>query len=713
MPKNKKPSKRLQMREVQTKEEKAEIAEVSAKAKEIEERVISLTPEQQKDAADWLWVRVNDAMNSKVWTDTKDRIYRMRQYYEAGVPRTFTGMDGSHDYRSWLAASQADAMKSRLLNIFAVDPIIRVEGRNEIGRANAQKVELFLDHHHDVQVDLAKKGDEICSYLPFEGHAVIYAPWVLQIDKEYISMEERQVYVNGPQVRMVDINSPAETSKAEVDGFVAKDPPEFKVIEVKKPEIIKNWPDVQVFSLVDYLNPKNSKPGKTPAWEAIRVYYSLDELEEMEDEGKIYKGSVKEMKLWLKERPLEAQKPAVTGGTDSISDSDDAPFEEDALDAVVECWMIWGKQKVPGTKRLQATISLYHHDSCHVLNMRHNPYIGKPQPFFHPRLISAPWRWSGIGVMELASPGERTINDLSNFVLDEGRIFSCLPYKYNKKRLPGGLSPFEFWKGIGLLNMNDFQTLDFKDRRPMDINVATFVRGNTERRTGQGDLQLGRESDVTGKQPPTARGIISILREGQVRFTMLNYSAINELVRLGGYEILLFQQLAGDTTPVEILGEDGRNLFPNGMSKRQLLGSFKYTPNMTAQNMVRELDAELNMLLYDKLQENPFIKNSMGSFYEMTKDVLLSMGKKKLWIKPLSFYQNAAGHPEGQTGNLTPDEQKFVQTLMQAGVPMEEIKRKLEQLRGNVVPEEGAPNGNEEISPEIAQQLLTGGQTGE
>lgn len=283
--------------------------------------------------------------------------------------------------------------------------------------------------------------------------------------------------------------------------------------------------------------------------------------------------------------------------------------------------------------------------------------------------------------MEMSMPGEQSINDLANYVLDEGRIFSCLPYKYNKKRFPGGLSPFEFWKGIGLLNMNDFVPLEFRDRRPMDLNVATFVRGNMERRTGQGDLQLGRESDVTGKQPPTARGIISIIREGQVRFTMLNFSIIHELVQLAEHEVKLFQQLLGDNVPIEVLGSDGKNLFPTGISRREILGSFKYSPNIIAQNMVRELDAELNFLLYDKFKDNPFIAQSLSSFYNMTKDTILSTGKKNSWLKPLNFYMKAAGRiEEGQSG-LNPEEQQFVEELINSGMPMHEIQSKLQELR--------------------------------
>jgi hypothetical protein len=301
-----------------------------------------------------------------------------------------------------------------------------------------------------------------------------------------------------------------------------------------------------------------------------------------------------------------------------------------------------------------------------------------------------------MGIMELSSPGERAINDLANYILDEGRIMSCLPYKYNKKRFPGGLPPFEFWKGLGVVNMKDIEALQFPDRRPMDINVASFVRSHAERRTGQGDMQLGRESEQTGKTPPTARGVISILREGQVRYTKINFGIINELTRYGQYILKLFQQYLGSETAVDVLGEDGKEIFPQGISRHQIMGSYYVTANLAAQQMARELDAELNIQLYQLFQNNPFISKSMSSYYDMTQDVLHSVGKRKSWLKPLAFYKNpqegqpgAEGQP-AQASGLTPEEQQFMTELLNAGVPMEVAKQKLEEMRSGVGPEQQA-----------------------
>lgn len=684
-----------------------------SQAAQVAQNLIDLSKEEAKLMSNWIKLRIDDARNSKVWTETKERIIRLREEYEKGVARTSTEMKGAHDYRTGFAATQTDSMTSRVLALFGVDPLLKFEGRNTRGIENCRNVERFVDYHHDVNVSLAYKGDEVASTLAIEGHVVLYSPWVLEICKDKPVLVEKQVMSNGSKTIKVRMDDKFAMDQAKADGFVPKAPVSIVVEEERVTEPVKNWPDLKVFSLLDYLCPPDAKPGldKLPSWEAVRVPFTMDDLEELNRQKKIYPGVLKEIKNFLKKKPIEAEKPVAASGAsgeDVVQEATDEPLDKAALDAVIHCWLIWGKQHVPGKRGLQNVATIYHEDSGWVLQTRFNRNIDPAPPMFHLRFLMVPFRWAGMGIMELSSPGERAINDLANYILDEGKIMACLPYKYNKKRFPGGLPPFEFWKGLGLLNMKDVEVLQFPDRRPMDMNVSTFVRSYSERRTGQGDLQLGRESDVTGKTPPTARGIISILREGQVRYTKINFGVINELVRYGQFVVKLFQQYLGDETTVEILGDDGKDLFPKGLSRHQIMGSYFVSANMAAQQMARELDAELNVQLYQLLQSNPFIAKSMSAFYDMTVDLLHSVGKKKLWVKPLEFYKNGGegqAQPGGQgASGLTPEEQAFMTELLSAGVPLEVAAQKLEERRSGVTPEQQA-----EAQSAEQQLLLQGG----
>ena len=230
-----------------------------SRAEAMQGNLINLSKEEAKDMSAWVKLRIDDAKNSKVWKDTKERIIRLRKEYVEGVSRSTTEMKGAHDYRTGFAATQADSMTSRVLSIFSVDPLLKYEGRNPKGMENARNVELFVDYHHDVNANLAYKGDEISSTLSIEGHEVIYAPWVLEIEKNKTVMVEKQVFTDGSgKTLKIDVEDQMALEKAKADGFMPKAPISFVVEEEKRTEVTKNFPDCKLFSLLDYLCPPDA-----------------------------------------------------------------------------------------------------------------------------------------------------------------------------------------------------------------------------------------------------------------------------------------------------------------------------------------------------------------------------------------------------------------------------------------------------------------------
>jgi len=267
----------------------------------------------------------------------------------------------------------------------------------------------------------------------------------LEIEKDKLVLVEKQVFTNGfGKTLKIDVKNTVAIDQAQADGFTPRAPISYVVEEEKRTEILKNHPDLKTFSLLDYLCPPDAKPGldKRPAWEAVRMPFTMNDLEKMNENKQLYPGVLKEIKNFLLKKPLEMEKPSSasgSGGEDTVMQSTDAPLDKEALDSILPCWTIWGKQFVPGKKGLQNVATLYHEDSGLVLQSRYNRNIDPSPPMFHLRFLMAPFRFAGIGPMELSSPHERSINDLTNYILDEGRIMSCLPYKYNKNLRDGEL----------------------------------------------------------------------------------------------------------------------------------------------------------------------------------------------------------------------------------------------------------------------------------
>lgn len=649
----------------------------SARAKELEESVIALSPEQQKDLAEWMASRVDAALNCEKRTEAVERIKDCREAYEKGVARTEIPMNnGYHDYRSFEAASATDGTKARLIGIFTSEPVIKIEGRNKIGVRNAPSVEKFLDHHHDQHAKLSKNGDLISDYLSKEGHAVLYSPWRFEMDSEYHDFVEKQYYAVGSKKILVDLNDPDAVQKARGSGMQPIE--DYEVEEVVRPEIIKNWPDLRVVSYLDKLVPKGSVPTKAPAWEAIREEFTLAQLQDMEDKGQIYAGSVKKLKTYLTDPSGDEEEEDIAskpGKPRKIN-----PPKADDLDAVVKCWVIWGLIKVPGKDKLQKQTLLYHHEAQHALQLKANKYIGKRSPFFDLRLIMLMNRDHGVGTMELSMPSEQMQNDILNYVLDQTRILSALPITYLKKKMPNGINLLEFMKGLGVDRHDNIAALNIPDRRQIDLGLLNVVRAHSERRNGIGDLQLGRESDINGKQPRAVGTTVSILREGQVKFNLFNFSLFNVLLEWADFEICLFQQYLGRKTVIDTTDADGNLIFPDGLTKRQILGSFRYQPNVSAQSLARELDAQLNLVIYDHFKDNPLYAKCMSAFYNMTNDTVKALGKEDTWLPPLAAYQAAAGRVPGEE-TFTPEEKQAADAMKAQGVPVQEIKKQIDAGR--------------------------------
>src|SRR3990167_8663800 len=223
-------------------ERKRENAEISDRAKALDENIVNLSPENSQKLANWLTERVHKCIHSAERSDALDRIKRYREAYEKGVQRTDARTEkGWHDYRSFEAASQADGIKGRIINVFTENPVVKIEGRNALGVRNAPATEKFVDYHHDENIKLGPKGDKIAGILSVEGHVVFYAPWLFEIKEKCPELREIQLYemadATGRKERWVDVNSPEQVKMAAGDGFKQTDPPEFNVKEIEVTDI--------------------------------------------------------------------------------------------------------------------------------------------------------------------------------------------------------------------------------------------------------------------------------------------------------------------------------------------------------------------------------------------------------------------------------------------------------------------------------------------
>lgn len=278
--------------------------------------------------------------------------------------------------------------------------------------------------------------------------------------------------------------------------------------------------------------------------------------------------------------------------------------------------------------------------------------------------------------MEVASLPERYMTDILNYALDMARIFAALPFSYLKRKFPEGLKAMEFFKGFGVTKHDDIKERNFADRRGVDVGLTNIIRASLERRSAITDRHLGRVDDATSGKS-TATEFLKVMSESQFKLTLLSFSLFNGLLNWAEYELGMFQKYGSRKLVESVTDKDGKELFPDGLSKWQILGQFRFVPNISAQNMVRELDAQMNLLIYDKFKDNPFFAKDLQALYNLTADTIKSMGKKKSPLLPFDHYAEQLGVKP----SMTPDEQAAVQEGVRRGMAPEEIQKQIEEMR--------------------------------
>jgi hypothetical protein len=104
-------------------------------------------------------------------------------------------------------------------------------------------------------------------------------------------------------------------------------------------------------------------------------------------------------------------------------------------------------------------------------------------------------------------------------------------------------------------------------------------------------------------------------------------------------EMAIWQGTMPDYMAVDALGPDGKSLFPLGMGRRHISGKFSFDMSGNVENVLNELDRETTMAVYDLFKDNPLVKASLTSFYNLTDDVWKSLKRKRKLLPELSELQ--------------------------------------------------------------------------
>jgi hypothetical protein len=303
-----------------------------------------------------------------------------------------------------------------------------------------------------------------------------------------------------------------------------------------------------------------------------------------------------------------------------------------------------------------------------VVRAEKNPYAHAQKPFI--RLVDhlVPHEFWGIGELEPEEGIQHTLNALWNGRIDNVKLTMNKMYAVSTNYIkdmkdlssrPGGVIRVE----DGMPVNDVVKEINLGDATAGSYQEAAEVERISEKVSGVSAYQMGL--DTSSNLNRTATGVALISEQGNTRFSLkLKVSEITGLKKLAYQYGCILQQFMPEEMQIRLIGEDGQAAFVP-ITAESIQGAFDYRIESESSAQTETVRREQTLALYNMLAGNPIVDQQ-----ELVEDVLRSFGRK--------------------------DTERYIATPM--------------PMAGPSPLAEGTPpqNGNQEIPPEILQQMMAG-----
>jgi len=153
------------------------------------------------------------------------------------------------------------------------------------------------------------------------------------------------------------------------------------------------------------------------------------------------------------------------------------------------------------------------------------------------------------------------------------------------------------------------------------------ILGLIERLTSVSAYQAGMESDVI-KTRATATGTMAIIQQGQQKFNLLAKRVARIVADLLTRLKMLYEENMPPGMAETIVGKDGKQIFPEGLSARDIIGQhFAYLiVDMEAANLA--IKQEMMIAKYQALIADPLVNVDPARMWQLRADYLEALGEE-------------------------------------------------------------------------------------
>jgi hypothetical protein len=475
------------------------------------------------------------------------------------------------------------------------------------------------------------------------GRSIAYSPWETQTF-EVQAPQGHAFYTCdncGRDVSGTDKAPPAACARCEAPISQDAEPkPEGTVVDYEGPGFYPEWPDdiivpveevdsIHDFSFVirryrvrpdDLLRGEQegryqgitenweqilnlAQKGMQRAWEGEEIKLEKDEIEGLQYQRPLSSGEwVMVLEWYGRWRPL---KKGPRGGQPDASEWDTKKREMTQREFVVR--YILDLNLVIGVQDLQ---ELY-------------PTKKKRRPFVESSMFKDGRYWSA-GMAELLIDLEDELRANHNLATEAGQFAILPPFGY-RPAAGAVMDRVKLEPGVGI-PLDNPQTDLVQIKISANMDVAQWkeqcVLAYGEKLTGQGDLQMGRQSDRPNA-PRTGVQTQQLLDEGNVRISLDTKVLREDMSEVLTHFWDLEYMFAGDQTFFRVTEEDADGLFETNNGGAMLTledrdGRYDFRLEFANSVYSRETKKQQNLALYQLDLQNPLVVNNPPALWEAT-----------------------------------------------------------------------------------------------
>jgi len=494
------------------------------------------------------------------------------------------------DYKTPISTVTLEVVHANIMNVFFTPhKVMRVLPVEEGDMPKVNKIERFGNWSMANEFDLFTQTDKLFHASGKNGECPYKIHWV----KEY-----------GIDIKREIIPNPMNPAEPLIDPDTKE--PLFR--EIEEPKLLYNAPKMEVFSRKDYIQPDNALMDKKPDWEMIRIRMTYDKYLREQKQGKMYPGTIKDIKDW---------------GSGSSDDPNKEDYEGDVIPVgkwEKEFFEFYGRLRLKVIKddaedeieeyeELEDEfIGIMNMDDEVLCSLRKNKFPLKERPtgmdYFVP---DDEGRRAGLGIMELMESIQTGYDALFNQYI-YGVIQSNSPFGFfsplanqrdEKIKIKAGyLFPSSDPQGVNMIKIPPpNQSLQL---------IMELVRYWAQMLFGISDYASGLESKIDPSAPAKKAEIV--VAQGNVRLNMIIKRKNKTLQNIFRKWFLLYKENMPPNKYMRIVGTSEDNPFkfePVGLADFALksIPDFELTGNIL--NVNKSFEANKALAVYNTLIVNP------------------------------------------------------------------------------------------------------------